>query len=223
LQVATLQHELAQQSPIAQKLETTRSKLTDLMGQYTEMHPMVQSQRKLIAELEKQLSAAGNSTLAAARYSDNPQVSAMYTRVVDLQTRKTTAQRELSELTKLRASLLDKVTGLSEKALHYATIKAQFDGLQKSRSLLANQQRETQLYLENAQGYYRVFTPATLQDVDSSVRWLAALGAGWVGLLLGGLGAGLVIAGQEIADRRLKQRWMCNARRACLCWRRSVI
>jgi uncharacterized protein involved in exopolysaccharide biosynthesis len=204
LQIATLQQELAQQSPIAQKLETTRSKLADLMGQYTELHPLVQSQRKLIAELEKQLSAAGNRTLAAAKYSDNPQVSARYTRVVDLQTRKTTAQRELSELAKLRGALLGKVTGLSEKGLRYATLKARFDGLQKNRSLLANQQRETQLYLENAQGYYRVFTPATLQDVNAFGRWLAALGAGWVGLLLGGLGAGLVIAGQELADRRLK-------------------
>ncbi len=204
LQVATLRNELAQQSPIAQKLEAARSKLTDLMGAYTEMHPTVQSQRRVMAELEKQLPAAGHNALAAAKYSDNPQVSALYARVVDLQSRKATTQKELSELTKLRAALLGKVTGLSEKGLRYATIKAQFDGLQKSRSLLANRQREAQLYQENSQGYYRVFTPATLKDVDSLSRWLAALIAGSVGLLLGGLGAGLVIAGQEIADRRLK-------------------
>ena len=204
LQVATFQNELAQQNPIAQKLEAARSKLTDLMANYTEMHPTVQRQRTLMAELEKQLPAAGSSTLAAAKYSDNPQVSAMYARVMDLQTRKATAQKELSELTKLRDSLLGKVTGLSEKSLRYATIKAQFDGLQKSRGLLANRQREAQLYQENSQGYYRVFTPATLKDVDSLSRWLAALVAGSAGLLLGGLGVGLVIAGQEIADRRLK-------------------
>ena len=204
LQVATFQNELAQQNPIAQKLEAARSKLTDLMANYTEIHPTVQRQRTLMAELEKQLPAAGQSTLAAARYSENPQVSAMYARVVDLQTRKATAQKELSELTKLHDSLLSKVTGLSEKSLRYATIKAQFDGLQKSRGLLAYRQREAQLYQENSQGYYRAVTPATLKDVDSLSRWLAALVAGSVGLLLGGLGAGLVIAGQEIADRRLK-------------------
>ena len=204
LQVVTLRNELAQQSPVAQKLEAARSKLSDLLGHFTEMHPSAQSQRRVIAELEKQLPAAGYDALAAAKYSDNPQVTAMYSRFVDLLTRKATAQKEVSELTKLRASLLGKVTGLSEKSLRYATIKAQIDGLKQSRTLLANRQREAQLYQDNSQGYYRVFTPATLKDVDSLSRWLAALIAGSVGLLLGGLVTGLVIAGKEIADRRLK-------------------
>ena len=204
LQAGMLRNEVAQQSPIAQKLEAARSKLSDLMGHFTEMHPTVKDQRRVIAELEKQLPAAGYNALAAAKYSDNPQVSAMYARVLELQTRKATAQKEVSELTKLRGSLLGKVSGLSEKSLRYATIKAQFDGLQTSRALLANRQRAAQLYQETSQGYYRVFTPATLKDVDSLSRWFAALIAGSVGLLLGGLVTGMVIAGQEIADRRLK-------------------
>ncbi len=204
LQAVTLRNELAQQSPIAQKLEAARSKLSDLMGRYTEMHPTVKDQRRVIAELEKQLPTAGYNTLAAAKYSENPQVSALYARVVDLQTRRTTAQKEVSELTKLHAALLGKVTGLSEKSLRYATIKAQLDGLQTSRAQLANRQRAAQWYQETSQGYYRVFTPATAKDVNSLSRWLAALIAGSVGLLLGGLVTGLVIAGQEVADRRLK-------------------
>lgn len=204
MQVRTLLNELAQQSPGAQKLEAARRQLADLMGNYTELHPEVQRKRILIAELEKQLPSLDNNTLAAARYSDNPQVSAMYARVVDLQTRKATAQTEISELAILRDSLLRKVTGLSEKHFRYATIKAQFDGLQKSRGMLANRQREAQLYQENSQGYYRVFTPATLKDVDSFSRWLAALVAASAGFLLGGLVTGLAIAGQEIADGRLK-------------------
>ncbi len=204
LQVETLRNELAQQNTIAQKLEAARSKLTDLMGQYTEIHPIVQSQRRAMAELEKQLLAAGSSTLAAAKYSDNPQVSAMYGRLVDLQTRKATAQKVVTEVNRLRALLLGKITGLSEKSLKYATIKAQLDGLQKSRSLLASREREAQLYQENSQGYHRIFAPATLKDVDVFSRWLAALAAGSIGLVLGGLGAGLIIAAQEVTDRRLK-------------------
>ena len=204
LQLATLQNEVTQQNPVTQKLASARNQLSELLSRYTQKHPMVQRQHTLIAELENQLPAAADSTLSAAKYSDNPQVSAMYTRVVDLRTRKATATKELSELTKLRNALLGKVTGLSEKGLRYATLKAQFDGLQKSQALLVNREREAQLYADNSQGYYRVFTPAKLEDVDSLSRWLAALVAGSVGLLLGGLGAGLVIAGREIADRRLK-------------------
>lgn len=204
LQAVTLQNELTQLSPIAQKLEAARSKLTDLMGHYTEIHPTVQAQRRVMAELERQLLAAGNSTLAAAKYSDNPQVNAMYGQFVDLQTRKATAQKEVAELTRLRASLLGKVTGLSEKSLRYATLKAQLDGLQKGRSQLASRQREAQLFQENSQGYHRIIAPVTLKDVDALSRWLAALAAGGVGLLLGALGAGLVITAQEVGDRRLK-------------------
>ncbi len=204
LQITTLQNEITQQNPVAQKLEAARSKLTEMYGRYTEAHPLVQSQRKMIAELEKQLTTASAGTVNSARYSDNPQVVAMYSRLVELQTRKMTLQREMSELTKLRDSLQSKVTGLSEKGLQYATIKAQLDGLQKTRAQLAARQREAQLYQESAQGYYRVYAPVTLADVDSSSRWFNAVLAGIAGLVIGMLGAGLVVAGKELADRRLK-------------------
>ena len=204
VQATTLAGELAQQNPIAQKLEAARGKLTDLYGQYTEAHPAVQSQRKLITELERQLLSAGNSTLATSKYSDNPQVSAMYARLVDWQGRKIAAQRELTELTKLRETLQAKVTGLSEKGLQYTLLKSQLDGLQKSRVLLATRQREAQLAADHPAGDYRVFAPATLKDVNASSRWLAGLLAAGVGLLLGVIGAGLVVVGSEVADGRLK-------------------
>lgn len=204
LQIATLQNELSQQNSIAQKLEAARSKLTELSVRYTEAHPLVESQRKTIAELERQLATASASSLSNARYSDNPQTIAMYSRLVELQTRKMTLQREALELLKLRDSLQSKVTGLSEKGLHYATLKAQLDGLQKTRAQLAARQREAQLYQDNAQGYYRVFAPVTLASVDRSTRWLNALLYAIAGLVIGVVGAGLVVAGREIADRRLK-------------------
>jgi len=204
LQISTLQNELLQENPIAQKLAAARNQLTDLYGRYTEAHPRVIQQRKLIAELEKELPATGTDSLASARYSNDPQVTANYARLVELQTRRMTLQRELKELAKLKTTLLASVAGLSEKGLRYATIKAQLDGLQKSRAQLAARQHEAQLYQANAQGYYRVFTPATLQDVDSSGRWLAAGCAGIIGLLVGTLGAGLIVTGRELTDRRLK-------------------
>ncbi len=204
LQITTLQAELSQQNVIAQKLEAARLKLTELSVRYTEAHPLVQSQRKTIGELERQLATVGESTISNARYSDNPQTVALYARLVELQTRKLTRQRETLELLKLRDSLQGKVTGLSEKGLHYATLKAQLDGLQQTRAQLAARQREAQIYQDNAQGYYRVLAPVTLASVDYSTRWLDALLYGIAGLVLGVVGAGLVVAGREIADRRLK-------------------
>jgi len=154
--------------------------------------------------LEKQQTTASAGTISRARYSENPQIVAIYSRLVELQTRKLTLQREQSELTKLGATLQSKVTGLSENGLQYATLKAQLDGLQKTRAQLAARQREAQLYQESSQGYYRVYAPVTLADVDASSRWSNAVLSGIAGLVLGVLGAGLVVAGRELADRRLK-------------------
>jgi uncharacterized protein involved in exopolysaccharide biosynthesis len=204
VQVSALQEELAQQNPIAQKLAAAKSKLADSLTRLTEAHPTVQGQRKEIAELEKQLAAAGKDTPSAVMAGDNSLANALYLRLVEMQTRKATVQKELQGLEKLKQSLQEKVTGISQKGTQYALLKARLEGLQKSRALLASRQREAQLYQDHAQGYYRVFTPATLKDIDATSRWLSGIWAALAGAFLGLIGAGLVVAGAEIADNRLK-------------------
>jgi len=204
LQAAAIQNELAQQNPIAQRLQSARNKLTDLLTRLTEAHPNVQSQRKEIAELERQLANVNPTSLSAAGFSENSVLSTLYMRLVELRTRKATIQKELEELDHLKQSLQTKVTGVSEMSLHYANLKARLEGLQQSRSLLASRQREAQLYEDSAQGSYRVFTPATLKDVDGSLRWIVAARAGVVGLVLGALVVGLAITMADLAGGRLK-------------------
>jgi len=175
-----------------------------LLTRLTEAHPNVQSQRKEIAELERQLANVNPTSLSAAGFSENSVLSTLYMRLVELRTRKATIQKELEELDHLKQSLQTKVTGVSEMSLHYANLKARLEGLQQSRSLLASRQREAQLYEDSAQGSYRVFTPATLKDVDGSLRWIVAARAGVVGLVLGALVVGLAITMADLAGGRLK-------------------
>lgn len=204
LQITSLQQEISHQNPIALQLEAARTKLTEMLGRYTEAHPLVQSQRSLIADLERQLTNHEAITPYNPRYSGNPQVAAMYSHLVDLLARKATLSREATELVSLRDSLHGNITGLAGKSLQYATLKAQLDGLQKTRDQLAARQRAAQLDQTSAEGYYRVFAPVTEAQVNYAPRWYQALLAGMVGLILGVLGAGLVVAGRELADRRLK-------------------
>ncbi|MBE0544498.1 MAG: hypothetical protein IH623_24425 [Verrucomicrobia bacterium] len=204
LQVAALQQELAQQNPLAQKLQVARNKLTDLLGRMTEAHPTVQSQRSEIAELEKQIAASGTDAQPAAKFSENPLATTLYLRLMDLQTRQVTLRTELQELTRLQQSLQDRVAGVSALGLRYANLKAQIEGLQRSRAMLASRQREAQLHEDNAQGYYRVFAAATPEAIDTMARWHAGILAALAGLVIGVLGAGLAIVGLEITDRRLK-------------------
>ena len=49
MQITALKTELARQNPIAQKLDEAKTKLAELLGQFTEEHPSVQRQRREIA------------------------------------------------------------------------------------------------------------------------------------------------------------------------------
>lgn len=204
LQVVALRQELAQQHPVAQKLQAARNRLTDLRGRMTEAHPSVQSQLMEIAELEKQMAASDTNTLSAAKFSENPVASTLYLRLMELQTRQVTLQKELQELKQLQESVQDRVAGVSAQGLRYANLKAQIEGLQRSRTSLATRQREAQLHVDNAQGYYRVFAAATPDAIDTMGRWHAGILAALAGLVIGVLGAGLAIIGRELADRRLR-------------------
>lgn len=204
VQLAALQEELAQQNPLSQKLAAARGRLSDLLGRLTDAHPTVQAQRREIAELEKQLAAADQHSPTAANLGNNSVANALYLRLVEMQTRKATLQQELLGLERLKESLQAKVTGISEQGTQYALLKARLEGLQRSRTLLASRQSEAQLYQDHAQGYYRVFMPATLNDVDATARWLNAIWAALAGGLIALAGAGLAVAGVEIAGGRLK-------------------
>ncbi|MCW5553751.1 MAG: hypothetical protein KIS67_16535 [Verrucomicrobiae bacterium] len=204
LQVVALRQELAQQHPVAQKLQAARNRLTDLRGRMTEAHPSVQSQLLEIAELEKQMAGSDTNALSAAKFSENPVASTLYLRLMELQTRQVTLHRELQELKQLQDSVQDRVAGVSAQGLRYANLKAQIEGLQRSRTLLATRQREAQLHVDNAQGYYRVFAAATPDAIDTMGRWHAGILAALAGLVIGVLGAGLAIIGLEVADCRLK-------------------
>lgn len=204
MRISVLQTELARQSPIAQKLEAAKAKLSDLLSRYTEEHPSVQGQRAQIASLGNQLAASDMNNFSAASFGENSLGGTLYLRLIELQTRAATLEKELLALDGLKQTLRDKVTGISKKGLHYAVIKAKLDSQKNSLSLLANRQREAQLYEANALGYFRLFAQPRLNDVDMSGRWLKTFGFALAGFVLGVLGAGLVVAAREITDDRLK-------------------
>ena len=93
---------------------------------------------------------------------------------------------------------------ISQESTRYILIRSKLDALTKSRAILAGRQDEAHQYQQNSDGYYRVFQPATLQDINGRARWIKmlmiALGAG----LLGMLAAAAVIVIVEATDDRLK-------------------
>jgi capsular polysaccharide biosynthesis protein len=205
LQVKELQKELARQTTEPSRLRAAREQLASLVSKYGEAHPQVQNARREIARLEQQATeVATNSISEAPKFAENSLASALYLRKVEMQTRKLTLEKELLEYETLKTNVQAKLTGLSKEALGYALIKARYDSLQKSRSLLDSRQREAQLYVGNAQGYFRVLAPATLGDVDSKSRVMKGGLLGGVGFVLGVLLAALVVLAREVLDDRIK-------------------
>src|SRR6185369_8211192 len=134
LQANALQTGISQQNPIAQKLQAAKNKLADSLTRLTEEHPFIKNQRREIAELEKQSTMSSTNAIDAARLTEGSIANTLYMRLMDTQTKKSALQKELQELEKLKGELQGKVTGLSDKALRYANLKARLDALQHSRA-----------------------------------------------------------------------------------------
>jgi len=187
----------------AQRLQEAYQNLAVLRAKYTDQHPDVIKQLAIIEEL-KRLSAPTNTITPAQLASANDPSSPLYVHRIDLKTKSVTYTKQLEEMENQRTNLQQKIADLTVNKTRYSMINSRLQELMQARKMLADRQHEAQLYEDNAEGYYRVFAPATLNDVDRKARLLKSIFFGIAGFILGALGAaGFVIVG-EIFDDRLK-------------------
>lgn len=204
LQIANWEAELAQQNPITQKLQTAKDKLASLLARYTEIWPEVQTTRREIAELERQVAEAGTNTIKLTAGNPNLVSNPAYQHLLESRMKKMALEKETSALQKSVEALQEKMNAISRESTRFALIKSKIDALKRSRLILTSRQDEAQQYQDNADGYYRVFQPVTLKDIDTMARWKKVIFFGLAGLLFGILAAASVIVVTEVADDRLK-------------------
>ena len=70
LQMAALERELTSHSPIQEKVQVARERLSDLRQEYTELNPIIQEQQALLAELEKRAQEAATNPSAPPRQGE---------------------------------------------------------------------------------------------------------------------------------------------------------
>lgn len=204
LQITNILSELTQQNPIAQRLQKAQDDLAENLRKYTEAWPAVQNLRREIADLQKQLATATTNAVDIAKMAPGGIGSVIYVRLVELRSRKASLEREMKELERQKKSLEEKMMTVSANGARFAMIKARYDSLQVTSKMLANRQRIAQLHESNAEGYFRVYAPATIRDVDTRTRLMKTLLLAVVGAVLGILGAAAVIVIAEAVDDRLK-------------------
>jgi protein involved in polysaccharide export with SLBB domain/capsular polysaccharide biosynthesis protein len=181
--------ELKNQTPTNTKLQAARERLQELrtVKGYTLNHPDVQLQLKTIQELERQQNATPPTATAP---DSNPLLmgSATYLQLSDLRGQKAGLLKEIEGLQKVIDGLTKKLSASTETGVKYAMHKAKLDSLKSARESLVKQQRDAQLYKDNALGYFKVFNQVSARDINYKSRWIKIFGlvafCGMVGLML---------------------------------------
>lgn len=206
LKISSLERELAKQNPVADQLAQAKKELARLLTEYTEENPVVINHREKMKSIEAELAELVKKRAASDELqpADTPVGQALYLDIVKYRSDKETLRVQLEKLSNYREELQAKLARLPEKGVEYAKLKARESSLEQTRDMLMARKRETDLFLENAPGLYRISTAASIEEVQTystTKKKLMAAGAGFgLGLLLVCF-FGLVI---ETLDERIK-------------------
>jgi capsular polysaccharide biosynthesis protein len=204
--IASTEHELAQQDPVAIKLNMARSELATVRSTYADSSPFVKSAQAKLDAIQQEIKAAGGLKTnfdSNFQYSDNTLANDLYMQLVSLRGEREGLNKQLVALAAFDAQILEKLRGVPAKSQHHAQIVARQQSLQATRDLFSGRQHEAQIYEENSPGLYRQFAPATEDSVETSNRWIKIIIATVVAFILGILGTIGVVLGRELMDLRI--------------------
>jgi protein involved in polysaccharide export with SLBB domain/capsular polysaccharide biosynthesis protein len=200
--IAAAEREIVQQDPLKLKLTQARNQLQALRAQYTERNPSVVEQEAAVISLEAQINSATNGPVVF-QGGGNEVANNLYLDLVKFKAQREALEKQLPQHEAYRTNVLAKLQGLPEKGLHYAKLKARQSSLEITRNLLASRQREAQLFAEDSPGYYRLFAPATPEQVTASSRSTKILMVSAAGFLAGAGMLLLLLVVLETLDDRL--------------------
>ena len=200
----SVEHELAQQDPLAMRVSQARQELNNLRTAYADDNPIVKDAQEKVATLEKQLTDNIASTNAPAfQFTGNLVANDLYLQLVSLRSQREGLTRRITQLGESYENAKKKLSGIPEKSQRFAQITARQQTLQATRDLLAGRQREAQVYEANSPGLYRLFAPASEDSVDVGGRGKKIIITTIVGFILGIVVALFWICGRQLMDFRI--------------------
>lgn len=183
--IARTEAELAKQDPATQQLNEARSRLAELLTQYTAEYPLVVEQQARVTALEKKRrSNAPTDPTASFQSTGNTVANSLYLDILSLRSSKESLKKEIESLTAFRANLKTKLDSIPDQQLALSRFRGRVAALEETRNLLGGRLREAQLYSERALGYYRLFAPASPDAVSISSRSLKLLIVSFIGAFL---------------------------------------
>ncbi len=160
--------ELARQSPTAERLKVAQLELGDVKTRLTDLNPIVQDKQEKVRAIE-QLLAKESAEVSGdiSRFAGTFLGNTIYLQILELQNQQQALKQQIDELSKLRTAQQASLSAIPEKELGLAQLERARQALETSRTLISSRLREAQLFEERSPGYYRVFLPATADNVGS--------------------------------------------------------
>ena len=165
--------------PIDEKLRKAKEDLATLLTTKREEHPTVMQARAVIEQLEKQAKETAPNSIGGK-------------------------PARAQELEAVRSMLQQKVSHLTKPDADVARVYSKFEAMKLLRGNLMARKGESDLYATNALGYYRLFTPATLDRVNSARMWQRSVMLSLAAALFAIVATASFIAVREILDEKIK-------------------
>ena len=205
--ITSVERELAQQNPVAMRLNQARQEVNALHNSYTDENPIVKDAQEKVAALEKQLTDSLPNTNSAIgttyQFGDNTTANNLYLQIVNLRCEREGLVKRVEQFANACTNVQQKLGAIPEKSQRYTQILVRQQTLQSTRDLIAGRQHEAQVYEANSPGLYRLFTPASPESVEVGNRWKKILLA-FFGALIFGMGAAFAgLCARELLNMRV--------------------
>jgi protein involved in polysaccharide export with SLBB domain/capsular polysaccharide biosynthesis protein len=197
-----VQREMVKIDPKKDKIKEEEEKLASMLVEMREAHPDVILQKRKIEALKKaQTDPDGTPGL---QMSSSAFGNSLQVQTLEYEAKAGAAQQQIAEYTKKISEVRGKLNGISDKSIKYADLKAKIASREATRQLLEQKQKASQLFVENAMGFYRVVGQASARDIDWKRRAMKIAAMTIVGASVGLFTAMFLACFVEVSDTRLK-------------------
>lgn len=204
LTITSLEEQLRQHNPLAEQLANANARLVGLQARYKDEHPLVQDVLEEIRAIEARISQGGTNKQSTTQFAPGSLGSSIQRQILDLRIKSATLGKEIEQLKKQQIDIQKTVSGISGIGLKYSAMRGELTALTEGRRAFAASLGEAEMLKRRAEGFFRINTAVTRDDVNTKPRWKSALTTGFKGGVGGLLLAAALVFLVEMKHRTMK-------------------
>lgn len=204
LTITSLETQLQQLNPLAEQLAAANARLVGLQARYKDEHPLVQDVLAEIAAIQARIRQGGTNSSLNTQFAPGSLASSIQRQILDLRIQSATLGKEIEQLRKQQLDINKTVSGISGIGLKYSAMRGELTALTEGRRSFAASLGEAQMLERRAEGFFRINTRVTRDDVNTKPRLKSAVTTGFKGCVGGLLIAAALVFLVEMKHRTMK-------------------